>query len=74
MNKSIAKKIVDYMEEKVRPLSDPRATGKGLVFNKSGLWRYRIGDYRAICQINDEKIVIIVLEVGHRKEIYDTSN
>jgi len=74
MNKSVARNIVDYMEEKIKPLKDPRVTGKGLSFNKSGLWRYRIGDYRAICQINDEKIIIMVLEVGHRKEIYDTSN
>ena len=45
--------------------------GKGLVENKSGLWRYRIGDYRVICEIQDKEVVVLVLEVGHRKEIYD---
>ena len=51
---------------------DPRATGKGLTANLSGLWRYRIGDYRIICEIEDEELVILALTVGHRREIYRT--
>ena len=39
--------------------------------NKSGQWRYRIGDYRVICEIEDQKIMVLVLEIGHRREIYD---
>ena len=50
---------------------NPRVHGKGLVENKSGQWRYRIGDYRVICEIKDEEIIILVLEIGHRREIYD---
>ena len=42
-----------------------------MVENKSGEWRYRIGDYRIICEIQDEKIIVLVLEVGHRKNIYN---
>ena len=45
--------------------------GKGLIENKSGEWRYRIGDYRVICEIQDEEIIVLVLEIGHRKNIYD---
>ena len=50
---------------------DPRAHGKGLTANRSGQWRYRIGDYRMICLIEDERLVILALTVGHRREIYD---
>ena len=46
-------------------------TGKGLIENKLGEWRYRIGDYRVICEIQDEKIIVLVLEIGHRRNIYD---
>lgn len=49
---------------------NPRQHGKGLTANRSGQWRYRIGDYRLICQINDNKLVILALSVGHRREVY----
>jgi len=45
--------------------------GKGLVENKSGQWRYRIGTYRVICEIQDKEILVLGLEIGHRKEIYN---
>ena len=50
---------------------NPRAHGKGLTSNRSGQWRYRIGDYRLICQIKDNELVILALTVGHRSEVYD---
>lgn len=50
---------------------NPRQHGKSLVGDKSGQWRYRIGDYRLICEIHDEEITILVLEAGHRREIYE---
>ena len=49
---------------------NPRSHGKGLTANRSGQWRYRIGDYRLICLIEDERLVILALSVGHRSEIY----
>lgn len=49
---------------------NPRRQGKGLTANRSGQWRYRIGDYRLICEINDNELVILALSVGHRREIY----
>lgn len=51
--------------------TDPRAHGKGLTANRAGQWRYRIGDYRLICDIQDERIQILVLEAGHRRDVYD---
>ena len=50
---------------------DPRAHGKGLTANRSGQWRYRIGDYRLICLIEDGELVILALSVGHRREVYE---
>lgn len=49
---------------------DPRVHGKGLTAKRSDQWRYRIGDYRLICQIEDAQLVILALSVGHRRDIY----
>lgn len=56
---------------KLEGMSDPRARGKMLVGNLLGFWRYRVGDYRLLCRIVDKELVITVVEVGHRKEVYD---
>ena len=50
---------------------DPRAHGKGLTANRTGQWRYRIGDYRLICLIIDNELIILAMTVGHRREIYE---
>lgn len=70
LDNSVKKRILDYMDE-IANLSDPRSKGKMLVGNLKGFWRYRVGDYRLICRIHDEELEILVVEVGHRKEIYD---
>lgn len=62
--------IIQEMNE-IATLDDPRQRGKALKANLSGLWRYRVGDYRVICDIQDAKILITVLRVGHRKNVYD---
>lgn len=71
IDKHIIALIIGWLEKNVDGSENPRVHGKGLVENKSGLWRYRIGDYRLICEIQDKEVVVLVLEVGHRKEIYD---
>ena len=50
---------------------DQRAHGKELTENRSGQWRYRIGDYRAICKIEDDRVIVLVLTIGHRSKVYD---
>ncbi len=62
--------IVRYLKERIEPSRDPRQLGKALHGDKQGLWRYRVGDYRLICDIRDEATTIVVLAVGHRKEVY----
>ncbi|MFI3255766.1 MAG: type II toxin-antitoxin system RelE/ParE family toxin [Eubacteriales bacterium] len=63
--------IKGWIEKNLSSCTDPRAKGKGLVENRSGQWRYRIGDYRLLCDIEDERLVILALSVGHRKNIYE---
>ena len=62
--------IYSWIDKNLVNCENPRVHGKALVENRSGQWRYRIGDYRLICEIQEEKITILVLEVGHRKSIY----
>ncbi|MDP2025829.1 type II toxin-antitoxin system RelE/ParE family toxin [Sulfuriferula sp.] len=69
-DKQVARQIVDYLDERVAPLTDPRGTGKVLVGALGGLWRYRVGDYRAICELRDSALVVLVLQVGNRREVY----
>lgn len=69
LDKPVQKQIKSYLDE-VSKLSNPRARGKALAGSLAHLWRYRVGDYRLICDIQDEKILITVLRLGHRKIIY----
>ena len=64
------KSIVRFLRERLKTAENPRQWGKPLQGDKRGLWRYRIGDDRLICDIQDEKITVLVLEVGHRKDVY----
>jgi len=69
LNKDIQKRIVDYVENRV--LENPLKFGKSLVGAKKGLWRYRIGDYRIICNISNNQLLILIVDIGHRKEIHN---
>ena len=69
LDRTMQKRILDYMDE-VALLENPRSRGKALVENMRGLWRYRVGDYRVICEIQESRIIISVLKIGHRKNIY----
>lgn len=65
-----ARIIVAWLDKNINGCQDPRAHGKGLVSNRSGQWRYRIGDYRVLCDIQDSELVVLALEVGHRRNVY----
>ena len=69
LDKTVQLQIKNFIL-KLQDLEDPRSTGKALKGNLSKLWRYRVGDYRLVCDIEDQKILITVLRVGHRREIY----
>lgn len=63
--------IKSWIDRNLVETENPHQHGKGLTANRSGQWRYRIGDYRLICQIDNNKLIILALSVGHRREIYD---
>ena len=64
-------RIERYLHERVALANSPRELGKALVGSRFGqLWRYRVGDYRIICQINDDVLLVLVLEIGHRSVVY----
>jgi len=71
LDKYTASLILGWIEKNLVDCENPRQHGKGLTANRSGQWRYRVGDYRILADIQDEKIVILVLGIGHRREIYD---
>ena len=70
LDKNVQKRIRSWIIENLVNIEDPRSLGKGLVANRSGQWRYRIGDYRLICLIKDQELIILALSVGHRRNIY----
>ena len=70
LDKYTQKMIRGWIDKNLVGTSNPRIHGKGLTANRSGQWRYRIGDYRLICQIEDNELIILALTVGHQREIY----
>lgn len=71
LDKYTASLILGWVRKNLEGCENPRLHGKGLVVNRSGQWRYRIGDYRLIVEINDDKITILVLTIGHRRDVYN---
>lgn len=63
--------IAKYLNKRVLAAHDPRELGKALTGDKSGLWRYRVDKYRIICQIQDQVLIVLVIEIGKRDTIYD---
>lgn len=70
LDKQAARRILDFMDERVAGRDDPRSTGKALTGPLGGLWRYRIGDFRVICDIQDDALRILVLQLGNRRDVY----
>ena len=70
LDRQAARRIGAYLQELVTSCSDPRQRGQGLTANRTGLWRYRVGDYRVICEIQDGLLVVLVVRVSHRSEAY----
>ena len=71
LDNSVARVIFAWLKKNIDGCADPRAHGKGLTANRSGQWRYRVGNYRVICKIEDAKVIVLVLTIGHRSTVYD---
>jgi mRNA interferase RelE/StbE len=71
LDPQIARRITAFLHERVAVLDDPRSIGHALQGSTLGdLWRYRVGDYRIVCDLQDKKILVLVLPIGHRREVY----
>ena len=65
------KRIIKFLKEKIMTSDDPRNYGKTLTGDLAGLWRYRVGDYRILAKIEDHHFVVLVVHIGHRRNVYD---
>ena len=70
LGKEPARRIVQTLRTRIAPLDDPRTIGSALVGDWTGYWRYRIGDYRIVAKIADERLIITVVRIAHRREVY----
>ena len=70
LDKGTQKLILTWVAKNLENCDNPRIKGKGLTANRSGEWRYRVGNYRIICDIRDKELIILDLSIGHRRNIY----
>ena len=71
LDPQIARRILSFLFERVAPLDNPRSIGEALTGARLGnLWKYRVGDYRLISNIEDDRLVILVVKIGNRREVY----
>lgn len=70
LDKPTARLIVGFLEEKIAGTSDARKYGHALIGDQKGRWRYRIGDYRVLWELRDKELLVVVITLGHRREIY----
>ena len=71
LDRTIQREILDYMDNRIATADSPRNFGKPLRGSKYGLWRYRLRDYRIICELQEKRSVVLVVAIGHRSTIYD---
>ena len=70
MDRKIAAFIISYIEDKLLNCTNPRLYGKALKGGSNDIWRYRVGEYRILAKIEDERLIIVVVEIGHRKDVF----
>jgi mRNA interferase RelE/StbE len=70
LDRPVQERILNYLNDRIEGCKDPRHFGEALKGDTSGLWRCRVGDYRIICQLQQERLVILAIAIGHRSKIY----
>jgi mRNA interferase RelE/StbE len=70
LDRQVQRRIFDWFHDRIEGSKNPRHFGEPLKGDRAGFWRYRIGDYRVLCDIQDEQVVVLVLTVGHRRKVY----
>jgi mRNA interferase RelE/StbE len=71
LDKQLQKDILQYLRKRIAVGADPRRFGKPLSYDKHGLWRYRVQNARIVCRIEDDEVIVLVLKVGYRKNVYN---
>jgi mRNA interferase RelE/StbE len=72
IDRQVSAVVIAWIRKNLEGCENPRRIGKPLRANRSGQWRYRIGDYRLIAEIQDARVVVLIIEIGHRREIYES--
>ncbi|MBI9083194.1 MAG: type II toxin-antitoxin system RelE/ParE family toxin [Desulfobacterales bacterium] len=70
LDRPVQKRILDWLDERIEGGKNPRHFGEPLRGDHAGLWRYRVGDYRILCEIRDREVLVLVLTIGHRRQVY----
>lgn len=70
LDKPVRERVLNYLYDRLEGCKNPHHFGEPLKGDKSGLWRYRVGDYRIICQLQEQRLVVLALSIGHRRDIY----
>jgi mRNA interferase RelE/StbE len=70
LDRPVQHRIIRFLRERIAPSAAPRALGKAVRGSQGEFWRYRVGDYRLLCRIEDDVLVVLVVTIGHRREIY----
>jgi len=73
LDRSVQRRLLDWLDERIEGCKNPRHFGEPLRGDLNGLWRYRVGDYRIICEIQEQKLIVLALAIGHRRDIYARS-
>jgi mRNA interferase RelE/StbE len=71
LDKTISDRILRFLRERIEPLDDPRKLGARLQGTLREFWKYRVGDYRLICSLKNDRMLVVVVRVGHRRHVYD---
>ena len=70
LDRAVQQRIIRFLRERIVPSADPRTQGKALRGDQGELWRYRVGDYRLLCRLEDNVLVVLIVAIGHRREVY----
>jgi len=71
LDRAVQREIIDYIDNRIANARTPRDFGKPLRGSRFGLWRYRVRDYRIICELQEKRLVVLVVAIGHRSTVYD---
>jgi len=74
LDEPVQERILNWLSDRIEACKNPRHFGEPLKGDRAGFWRYRIGDYRVLCDIQDENVLVLVLTIGHRRQVYKRVN